>query len=59
MGEPALGRKGFLPFKFLDFPESVEIRTKEPRTLKRKATKEAANQKSLPSTEQLPLFRFH
>lgn len=44
--KPALGRKGFFPFKFLNFSTSVEVQTTEPRKLKRKATKEAINQKS-------------
>lgn len=44
--EPTLGRKGFLPFKFLNFSRSVEVQTTEPRKLKRKATKEMTNQKS-------------
>ena len=44
--EPALGREGFLPFKFLNFSRAVEVQSEEPRKLKRKATKGATNQKS-------------
>lgn len=44
--ESTLGRKGFLPFKFLNFSRSVEVQTTEPRKLKRKATKEMTHQKS-------------
>lgn len=49
------GGKGFFPFKFLNFSSAVEVQTTEPRRLKRKATKEVTNQRTL-STAQLLLF---
>lgn len=58
--ETALGKKGFFPFKFLNFSRSVEVQTTESRKLKRKATKEAANQKSpLHYTAPAVLLSFH
>jgi hypothetical protein len=55
--KPALGRKGFCPFKFLNFSRSMEVQTTDSRKLKRKATKEATNQRAL-STAQLLLLCF-
>lgn len=52
------GGKGFFPFKFLNFSSAVEVQTTEPRRLKRKATKEVTNQRTL-STAQLLLFHSH
>lgn len=58
MEEPALGRKGFFPFKFLNSSRSVEVQTTEPRKLKRRSTK-GDKIKSALSNAQLPLFCFH